>query len=518
MVKVVIGNIMSRIIGFLPEEAQEELDQQLSYSVSGSEYSPAVKQGKWDGVSRLYKKHYGQSFLTGLLSIVLSVLDKHKIVYQKVNDRVVPPKNLQHLKFNPPENYENRDYQQFTIDRCLKRTRGIIKMATGAGKTLITAELVSHIQTSPFMFYVLTNDLLEQAYGVLSSTLNEPIGRIGGGEFDVKKINVCTVQTAIMAVNYENKHFKISDYQFDEEDEWDNKTMESVERLKYLKKVIYSTKGVYFDEVHHVASRTAKEVMEASPFAYWRFGGSATPYRDDGADILIQAMFGKKIVDISASYLIEKGFLIEPYIIFEPIHQDCKLQSYKSIYSQCIAKNDIFNTHVADTASFLMKHNLSTLILVKQISQGNFIQKLLPGVDFLTSNVSKKKRLEAINKLRNKNSLCLIATTLADEGLDIPTLDAALLAGGGSSATRVHQRIGRTLRIDKNAAHPRDRSVVICYDHDVKYLRDHSAKTRTIIRTEPKFHIVKSKGPLYINDEISQVMSLSNRSKTILDL
>ena len=40
------------------------------------------------------------------------------------------------------------------------------------------------------MFYVLSTDLMKQAYDNLSSTLNEEIGMIGGGKWDIKNINI----------------------------------------------------------------------------------------------------------------------------------------------------------------------------------------------------------------------------------------------------------------------------------------------------------------------------------------
>ena len=512
MVKIVIGNIMSRIIGFLPDEVQHDLDEKLSYTVAGVEHSKAVKEGKWDGVSRLYKKSYGQSFLTGLLSIVIEVLEKHKIEFQKVNDRVKPIKNMPDLKFSPLPDYEERDYQQFTIDRCIKRTRGIIKMATGSGKTMVTAELISRIQTYPFMFYVLSNDLLEQAHGVLSSVLNEPIGRIGGGDFDVKRINVCTIQTAVMAVNLENKNFKISDYKFDEEDEWDDKAIEGIEKKKYLKKLIYDTKGIIFDEVHHVSCKTAREVIEASPFAFWKYGCSATPYREDGAEILIQALFGKKIVDISASYLIKRGDLVRPYIFIEPILQNCKLQSYKSIYSECVVNNNTFNTHVADSVNHLVKSGLSVLVLVQQYKQGDYLKKLIPNSEFITGKLSPTKRLQYIEDLRC-GKITLIATSLADEGLDARGLDAVVMAGGGKSATKVNQRLGRALRKDNKYGKQKERAIAIVYEHNVKYLEKHASKVRSIFKKEPEFKIINSKGPLYILNEIDELLGVSQQKK-----
>ncbi|MFA7219262.1 MAG: DEAD/DEAH box helicase family protein [Synergistaceae bacterium] len=518
MVKILIGNVTSRIIGHLPEEVHQDLDQRLSYSPVGIEYAKSVKEGRWDGVFHLYRKTFGQFFDTGLISFVTKTLDDHAIEYHKVDDRKRPEVNLPDLKFSPFQNYEERDYQQFTIDRAYKRSRGILKVATGGGKTLIISELIGKIKTAPFMFYVLTKDLMEQAYEALSTTLNEPIGRIGGGNWDIQKINVCTVQTAVRAVNLKNKKFKISDYQFDEEDIWDKKQIESEDKLENLKNLLRATRGLYFDEAHHAAAKTVQDTVNASPNAFWRYGGSATPFREDGAEIMLQALFGKKIVDISASYLIENGFLIEPYVFFEPIEHNCDLHSYRSIYSECIVNNDEFNLHVADTANFLVEHGLSTLVLVQQINHGKFLQNKIPGSILVTGNVSNKLRKQSIQDLRDKKCLCMVATCLADEGLDIPTLDAALLAGGGASSTRVHQRIGRTLRKDRASSSPRDRSIVVCYKHDVKYLKDHANKCLRIIKEEPKFNVIKSKGTNHILGEISNVMGLNYHSKTIFDL
>jgi len=927
MIKILIGNITARIIGHLPDEVHDALDQKLSYTPKDIRHITSVKNGKWDGRFRLYKKSW-QTFDSGLMSLATTVLDDHGIEYHKVDERKKPEVNLPHLYFNPVAGYEKRDYQQFSIDRAYNRTRGILQMATGAGKTVTVAELIGKIQTAPFMFYVLTKDLMDQAYDTLSSTLNEPIGRIGGGLWDIQKINVCTIQTAIRSINLGNKSFKISDYRFDEEDLWDKKDLEGEDKLSNLKQLLHATKGLYFDECltgdttittefgkttienavknkcrfvqtydgnniifkpilnwwdkgvqktleitllngrkirctknhlfftekgwveaqnlkttdqlffanaavdkrsslqinidrhgsysdiknaeeqetngqlfttsmlqryhvanavaeekfpqdinllinllrlaeecldtqnilmvttnspimkntiypllsrrlkqslehvlaihafycptndlkitdyhqhmefarqngqniknniyldtelnvestttkgleknqlfhghpvypvslqsqkkyiaeiakmlinvfwiqleqldwhggyamtdqtasdvyhytqkvgqkkkipllqnglirtdlsakfnehksekntytildliqlgqndlpntlenmcrnscntnwtaiksikikkskrvydievqdthcffangilvhncHHASAKTCKDVINASPNAFWKYGGSATPYREDGAEIVLQSLFGRKIVEISASYLIDHGYLLEPYIFFEPVYHDCKLHAYQSIYSECVVKDDAFNLHVADTANFLIEHNLSTLILVQQIAHGKFLQEHIPGSVLVTGNLSSKKREQAIQDLRDKKKLCMIATCLADEGLDIPTLDVALLAGGGSSATRVNQRIGRTLRIDRKSANPRNRAVVVYYRHYVKYLEDHALKAARIMKKEPRFNVVKSKGKDHILGEISEVFGLDYHPKTIFNI
>jgi superfamily II DNA or RNA helicase len=512
MVKIVLNNLTSKIIGYLPDSVHDQLDKSLSYRVKTAIYSPKYKNKQWDGRIRLYRRNYGQSFYSGLLSFVGEVLDENKIPYQKVDERIKPAQNLPHLTFTPPSNYEERDYQQFTIQRALQRSRGILKIATGGGKTMVVTELIASIKTAPFMFYVLTKDLMWQAHDVLSSALNEPIGVIGGGKCDIKNINVCTIQTAIQAL-HKGEKIKVSDYKFDDEDDWDEDDLLSLEKKEKIRELIYSLKGLYFDETHHAAAKTCKDVLSASPNAFWRFGGSATPYREDGAEILIQAMFGKKIVDVTASYLIDKGYLVQPAIIFEPIEQDCTYHAWKTVYKHCIIDNKDFNTHVANTAKHLMSKGLSVLILVNQYAQGDFIKTMLPDAPFVTGKKTDKQRDKSIEDLRNGNIKCMIATTLADEGLDIPTLDAVLMAGGGASATRVNQRIGRTLRKDKKATRQKKKALAIYYNHKgVRHLGDHAKKVRRILKTEPRFEVIESNGTGFIFSEIDLIMGANTQN------
>jgi len=517
MVKILLNNVSSKIVGSLPDEIHQQIDEMISYDVKNARYMPSFKNKKWDGVVHLYQR-YGQSFYSGLLSFVTTILEENKIPFEKVDERVRPTQSLPHLVFSPPVGFEERDYQEFTISRALQRSRGILKVATGGGKTSIVAQMIAKIKTSPFIFYVLTEDLMKQAHDYLTLTLNEPIGRIGGGKFDVQKINVCTIQTAIRALHIGEK-IKVSDYQFDEDDVWDKEDMLNQDKLEQLRALLFNVKGLYFDETHHAAAKTCKEVLTASPNAYWRFGGSATPFREDGAELVIQAMFGKKIVDISASYLIEQGHLAEPYIIFEPIEQDCLLHAYPSIYKHCIIENKEFNTHVADTAKYLVSKGLRVLVLVTQYPQGDFLKNLLPGVEFVSARLSSKKREESIDDLRSGKAKCMIATTLADEGLDIPDLDAVLIAGGGASATRIHQRIGRALRIDKRAIKRKTKALCIYYDHKhVKHLGDHAKKIKKILKTEPKFHIVESLGSSTIFSEIDEVMGFEKAHGSLFNI
>ena len=50
MVKILLGNLMSKIVGYLPDAVHEELDSVLSYSLKDAHYMKIVQQRKWDGI------------------------------------------------------------------------------------------------------------------------------------------------------------------------------------------------------------------------------------------------------------------------------------------------------------------------------------------------------------------------------------------------------------------------------------------------------------------------------------
>ena len=79
----------------------------------------------------------------------------------------------------------------------------------------------------------------------------------------------------------------------------------------------------------------------------------------------------------------------------------------------------------------------------------------------------------------------LIASKIFDQGVDIPELDALILAGSGKSSGRALQRIGRVIR--KNDG--KSIAIVVDFYDNAKYLRDHSEIRRKVYETEPAFSI-----------------------------
>ena len=82
-----------------------------------------------------------------------------------------------------------------------------------------------------------------------------------------------------------------------------------------------------------------------------------------------------------------------------------------------------------------------------------------------------------------------VATTLADEGLDVRRLSSVIIAGGGKSVTRIYQRIGRGLRsfTDPVTGAKKDKAIIIVFHHKCKFLDKHGKVIRNLLKKEPAF-------------------------------
>jgi superfamily II DNA or RNA helicase len=247
--------------------------------------------------------------------------------------------------------------------------------------------------------------------------------------------------------------------------------------------------------------------MRAARKAYWRFGGSATPYREDGADLMIQALFGRKLVNITPSYLIERDFLVRPHIF--NVKMDAHFGdffTYSKIYKHWIVENDPLNKLVATTMKYLENAGVSTLTLVQRYEHGERLQALLPGIPFIRGDMPRKERKKLIQDLKSGAIKSCIATTLADEGLDVKRLGAVLIPGGGKSITRVYQRVGRVLRPFEADGIKKTHAVAVLFQHDARFLKEHGSRVRKLMEEEPAF-IIKSCKPYELLNEISSVVS-----------
>ena len=111
-----------------------------------------------------------------------------------------------------------------------------------------------------------------------------------------------------------------------------------------------------------------------------------------------------------------------------------------------LIENPARNAAVVTVASREIAAGHSILILVAEIEQGQRFAEKIPGAVVAHSKMGAKKRREAIGAFRDGSLRCLIATSLADEGLDVPRASVLILATAGRSGAKLEQRTGRVMR------------------------------------------------------------------------
>jgi superfamily II DNA or RNA helicase len=490
-VQIVVTNVWSRIRGLKNIQTIDALDRITSFYVEGYQFTRAFKEGyynkkqgrfiHWDGKKHLLTQQ--MVFPTGLLPRVKAFLKRYKEKFEIIDQR----SKIKHGKSLKIKKYKPREYQQEAVDKAFKKGRGIIRIGTGGGKTLVASMLTAKYNV-PTIVYVVGKDLLYQFHAEMEKTLGTKVGIIGDGRCEIKKFNVCSVWTAVTAFNFKTK------ISLDDED-WSPEvtSVANLDKAKIRKMIEQSNLSV-FDEAHFLATDTLQSIFKAGKKCTYLFGLSGTDWRDDGADLLLESVCGERIYNMPSSKLIEQGFLVPPNIALlevPPYHEPLP-NNYPSVYSRYITKNDIRNGMIIDSARKLIEKGKKVLILVRYLSHGNELAKQLSDLPiyFVNGDVDGQTRISVRDDFEAGGLKCLIASSVFDIGVDIPTLDALILAGGGKSTVRTLQRIGRVIRMAKG----KKNAIVVDFIDNARYLDKHSATRIAVYETESKFKLKFPKG------------------------
>jgi superfamily II DNA or RNA helicase len=263
--------------------------------------------------------------------------------------------------------------------------------------------------------------------------------------------------------------------------------LDKKERYLGIKNLIEDCKGIFFDEAHHCPAQTAEKTLSKSTNAFYVFGGTATPNRADNADLVIEGLFGRKTAIIDASFLIKKGHLMKPNIYYIKLTKIPKrISSFAEDVNLNIVENEERNNHIISIAKTLANDDLSVLVLVSRIDHGKYLHSMIEDSEFIYGQTSVKKRQEVLNDLESKKTKIVISSTIADEGLDIPTLNVVILGGGGKSPNKCKQRVGRGIRKSPG----KKCSLIFDFIDIGKHTKKHSARRRNMLRKESEFVII----------------------------
>lgn len=234
---------------------------------------------------------------------------------------------------------------------------------------------------------------------------------------------------------------------------------------------------VILDECHHVGAPGFSKKLHYYEGPRW--GLSATPERADEAKNDVFRLIGPIIHEVPREALVEAGQLAHARVYIHtpnakgemeqqirdaamPVYESRKRkwpflfkskQAADEQMGRCvwqaaqdtgIVGNERRNDRIVSLAH---KHREdSTLVIVGSIEHGEALAAKVKGAELCYAKLGKRRRQELLAAFSCGALKTLFATSLADEGLDVPRASTLILAAAGRSAAKAEQRTGRVLR------------------------------------------------------------------------
>lgn len=307
-----------------------------------------------------------------------------------------------------------------------KRTQGLAIVGAGGGKTILSMAAMFALKRKTLIL-VHTSDLLEQWVEELDEKLGLKAGTIAHGKFKPgAEVTVAMIQTL-------------------------GARLDVLEVRAFLDSIGF----VILDEAHHAPAATFTLVLSAIGAKY-RLGLTATPQRGDGCGRVVDWCFGDRLVEMPTKALLAQGYLMCPQ--FEAVPTAFEFENPED---HPYKRNHILNGELeADEprkhliASVMAHHGKageSCLILANRKQYARDIGRLLwtHGVEAIvvTGDTAKKSRKEMMRRFRMGTVRMLVATSLANEGLNAPQLSRIAFAWPESSDGGTDQKTSRVMRI-----------------------------------------------------------------------
>ena len=419
-------------------EMRKTLTNKFKYDIPYARYLPAYKLGRWDGKVSFFG--LGGTTYVSMLEEALPLLEQ-KGWYVEVEDLRDPTQ----LNFsNITENYWKdqgavwpkghvaegqpivlRDYQVEVINNFLGNPQSLQEVATGAGKTIITATLSHLCEPYGRSLVIVPNKSLVVQTEEDYVNVGLDVGVYFGDRKELGHTHtICTWQSLNILSKKTKNHEAVTTFQ---------EAMEDV-------------KCIIVDEVHQAKADVLKQLLTQN-FAHVpiRWGLTGTIPKEQFEFQGIKAGLGEVINHISAHDLQQKGVLANCHV---NIVQTDDVQEFGNYQEEL--KYLVTSEHRIDWMAKLVdkiKESGNTLILVDRISAGKMLEERLEGSVFVSGETKGTDRKEHYDSIKESTNKIIIATYgVAAVGINIPRIFNLVLIEPGKSFVRVIQSIGRGIR------------------------------------------------------------------------
>ena len=433
--KLVIKDQVNVKFENLDLKLRQRLHQKFKYQVPYAYHLPAVKLGRWDGKIAFFG--LGGTTYLYLVDQILPVLEDGG-VYVELDDQrpkqdlefnAVDKNYLSHIKW--PDNHpsagqpiELRDYQVETINKFIENPQSIQEIATGAGKTIITAALCQLVEPYGRTITIVPNKSLVTQTEEDFVACNLDTGVYYGDRKEVGRYNTIATWQSLNVLEKKSKD----------------------EHSTEFKEFIQGINTVIVDEVHMAKADVLKRML-TGPFAHCqiRWGLTGTVPKQEYEYMGIKVGLGEITNKIPAKELQDKGVLANCNVNVLQTNDILEFRSYAEEL-KWLTTDPKRMSWVAQTIKDIATSG-NTLILVDRISAGEILEKKIKDSVFIRGATKNTERKEHYDEVSTAQTKVIIATYgVAAVGINIPRIFNLVLIEPGKSFVRVIQSIGRGIR------------------------------------------------------------------------
>ena len=345
--------------------------------------------------------------------------DESQNVFFKSDDVI---NEIRTLRFKEPNLVQKDALEVLKSNRQEGVKRGLVVMATGLGKTILSALDVVNFNPNKVLFVAHREEILKQSAETFKNFIsNKTFGFYQSNNKDTK-----------------------TDYLFAS-----IMTLGKLKELQKFKKKEFDY--IIVDEFHHAGAKSYRNLLEYFEPKFF-LGLTATPNRSDNVDILQflhnNLLYRKDLID---------GVNLELLSNFDYYGVNDKHVDYTKItwrgkkFDELELENKL-NTR--KRAEYIYHHWLSlkqtrTLAFCSSIKHSDFMSSYFNSFGIKTLSMHSKSeisRSESIKKLREGKIEVLFSVDLFNEGVDIPAVDTILMIRPTDSKIIFLQQFGRGLR------------------------------------------------------------------------
>jgi superfamily II DNA or RNA helicase len=427
--------------------------------------------GRWDGKVNYFQ--LGGSTYTNLLPEIIPILENfnYDIDVDDLRDytttfefQQVTEDSYKHIvwpKGHPAqgEPMKLRDYQVEIINSFLANPQCLQEVATGAGKTVMTAALSNAITPYGRSIVVVPNKSLVTQTEKDYINMGLDVGVYFGDRKEWGRTHtICTWQSLnVLLKNTKN-----------------GTTEDDCTIGEFIEGVVC----VIVDEVHMAKADALKTlltgVMSRIPI---RWGLTGTIPKEKFESVALLVSLGPVISKLSASELQSQGVLAQCHVNIVQLQDHAEFTNYQSELKYLLEEPDRLKT-IADLVRQVNATG-NTLVLVDRIAAGQVLVEQLDDAVFVSGATKAKDRQDEYDEVAVADGKIIVATYgVAAVGINIPRIFNLVLIEPGKSFVRVIQSIGRGIR----KAEDKDHVQIWDVTSTCRFAKRHLTKRKTFYR------------------------------------